>query len=382
MQVLIAADSYKDCLSSVEVNKAVAQGVTQVVPNARIVAMPVSDGGEGFLEAVEYALGGERISLEAHDPLMRPVTTEYLYNQQSKEAFVETARTAGLSLLTSEERNPEKTTTYGLGETILSAVGHGAEHIYVGLGGSSTNDGGTGMLSALGYIFLDAFGNCLEGRGENLKYIDKIDGSGIPREWERIRFTGLCDVKAPFCGSQGATFVFGRQKGGTPEQLERLETGMVHFSRLIRHFCGLDVEKLSGAGAAGGLGGALKAFLRADLKSGIDFLLENKRFQEALGNADLVITGEGSLDEQSKMGKAVFGILNKAKEFGIPVLAVAGKISNHFDAKKAGLIGAFAASPASMPLSEALRPQTAVKNITNATAEALRLLLKNGKNIR
>lgn len=382
MQILVAADSYKDCLSSVEVGKAISQGVTEVVPEARVVVMPVSDGGEGFLEAVEYALGGEKIETDAHDPLMRPIKTDFLYNQQTKEAFVETARTCGLSILNVEERNPEKTTTYGLGETILSAVGHGAEHVYVGLGGSATNDGGMGMLSALGYVFLDAFGNRLEGRGENLKSIDKIDDSCVPKVLREIRFTGLCDVEAPFCGPTGATFVFGRQKGGTLDGLERLEDGMIYFSRLIRNSCGLDVAHISGTGAAGGLGGALKAFLQADLKSGIEFLLENKPFQEALRNADLVITGEGSLDEQSKMGKAVFGILKKATESAISVLAVAGKISNHFDAKKAGFIGAFAASPPEMPLSEALQPQTAMQNIANATAEALRFVLKNNKNFR
>lgn len=379
MQILIAADSYKDCLSSVEVGKAISQGVAKVVPDARMVVMPVSDGGEGFLEAVRYAFGGEWITSRAHDPLMRPITTEFLYNQQTKEAFVETARTCGLSLLDAGERNPEKTSTYGLGEIIASAVKYGARHVYVGLGGSATNDGGMGMLSALGYVFTDASGHRLEGRGEELKYIDKIDGSSVPEILMKIRFTGLCDVKASFYGMQGATFVFGCQKGGTLEQLERLEDGMVHFSRLIRDFCGLDVANLSGSGAAGGLGGALKAFFRADLVSGINFLLSSRHFNEVLDGSQIVITGEGSLDDQSKMGKAVFGILQKASERGIPVVAVAGKVAEGFDSEKYGFTGAFPASPQSMPLQKALMPDTARRNIASATASALRLLLDEGK---
>ena len=324
-KILIAADSFKGSLSSAGVARAASLGVRRALPGCEAVEIPVADGGEGFTDAMLAARGGERHSLTVSDPLGRSVEATYGILPDGT-AVIETAAASGLPLLKLEDRNPLLTSTFGTGELIRDALDKGCRDILLGLGGSATHDAGTGLLSALGFRFLDADGQVLTGCGANLERIRTIDRSAIYPVLESVRFTAACDVQTRFCGPEGAAATFAPQKGADAAAVERLERGTTSFAEVIAHsgpHSGLD---LPGSGAAGGLGGALAALLGARLESGIDLVLDASGFDALLQDADLVITGEGRIDAQTASGKAVWGVLQRARRAGVPVIAICGRL--------------------------------------------------------
>lgn len=340
-KIVVAIDSFKGCMSSVEANRAAAEGFRCACPDAEIVQVPVSDGGEGFLEAFHVAIGGELIAVTVNDPLMREVTARYLLKDEM--AVIEMAQASGLTLLTKEERNPMVATSYGTGQLVVDAVRKGARHVIVGLGGSATSDAGMGMLRAI----VDAFAK--HERWEDFE------------ELKDVRFTIATDVKNPLCGENGAAYVFAPQKGAAPEMVRQLDERARKFAEVsARHF-GFDHSQDEGAGAAGGLGYAFLQYLDASCKSGIQLLLETIHFEELVRDADLVITGEGSADRQTLMGKLPVGVLEQSGK--TPVCLIAGRISDREQLLKAGFAWVECINPLGISLEEAMRKEVAVKNI-------------------
>jgi glycerate kinase len=342
MKVVIAIDSFKGCLSSVEANQAAAEGIRCAYPDAEIVQVPVSDGGEGFLEAFHAAIGGELIAVTVCDPLMREITARYLLHDEL--AVIEMAEASGLTLLTKEERDPMEATTYGTGQLVIDAVRRGARHIIVGLGGSATSDAGMGMLRAI----VDAFAT--NDRWEDFE------------ELKDVRFTIATDVKNPLCGENGAASVFAPQKGATPEMVIKLDERARKFAEVsARHF-GFDRSQMEGAGAAGGLGYAFLQYLDAACKPGIQLLLDTIHFDQLVRDADLVITGEGSADRQTLMGKLPVGILEKSGM--VPVCLIAGRISDREQLLLAGFTRVECINPPGITLEEAMRKEVAQRHIS------------------
>lgn len=340
MKVLIAIDSFKGCLTSKEANEAAAEGIRVAYPDAEIVEVPVSDGGEGYMEAFHAAIGGRLEEVTVRDPLIRPIVAKYLLHNDL--AVIEIAQASGLTLLTKEERNPMVATSYGTGQLVADAVSKGAKHVIVGLGGSATSDAGIGMLRAL----IESF------HKERWDDIEAV---------KDVRFTIASDVKNPLCGEEGAAHVFAPQKGATPEMVLRLDERARKFAELsARHF-GYDRSQMAGAGAAGGLGYAFLQYLNAKSMSGIQLLLDTIRFKELVKDADLVITGEGSADRQTLMGKLPMGILEQSGQ--VPVCLIAGRISDREELLNAGFARVECINPPGIPLEEAMRKQVAQQNI-------------------
>lgn len=348
-KVIVAIDSFKGCLASGEANQAAAAGVRRKYPDAEIRQVTVSDGGEGFMEAFHAAVGGELVTLTVRDPLMRPVSARYLLKDQT--AVVEIAEASGLTLLTREERNPLVATSYGTGQLVADAVKKGATHIIVGLGGSATSDAGKGMLKAL----IDTF-------NPNGAW----DGIEALRD---VRFTIASDVANPLCGENGAAHVFAPQKGATPEMVIQLDEQARRFAEIsARHF-GYDRSAMKGAGAAGGLGYAFLQYLNADCKPGIELLLQTIRFDELVAGADLVITGEGSADRQTLMGKLPMGILQHSGD--APVCLIAGRISDRDQLLQAGFTYVECINPPGIALEEAMKKEVAQRNISDTVLSIL-----------
>ena len=341
-RIIIAIDSFKGCLTSAEANKAAAEGIGQW-PNIEVVQIPVSDGGEGWLQAFLNAKGGETVDVTVRDALMRPIVAQYLI--QGDTAVVEMARASGLTLLTPEERNPMLTTTYGTGQLVADAVRRGCRNMVVGLGGSATSDCGIGMLRAI----IDAFAP--GGTWDDVRALNDI------------HFTIATDVANPLCGSQGAAHVFAPQKGASPHDVEVLDARSRRFADLsARHF-GYDCQNHPGAGAAGGLGYAFLQYLHAECRSGIDLLLDAIGFDALLESADLVITGEGAADSQTLMGKLPFGILQHARRRHVPVCLIAGRIADRQSLLAAGFAHVASINPPTLSLEEAMRPDVSRRNI-------------------
>lgn len=345
MKVVVAIDSLKGCLTSQEANRAAVAGVRQGMPGAEVVEIPVSDGGEGFLDAFQSAWGGEKVEVEVMDPLMRPVVAPYLLRGDT--AIIEMAKASGLTLLRSEERNPMRATSYGTGLLVADAVRRGSKHVVVGLGGSATSDCGMGMIRAI----IDAFAK--GGTWDDVRVLDDV------------RFTIATDVTNPLCGENGAAYVFAPQKGATPEMVVSLDARAQRFAEVsARHF-GYDRQNEQGAGAAGGLGYAFLQYMKAACRSGIDLLLDAVHFDEVLKDADLVITGEGSADRQTLMGKLPFGILQRAKAQGVPVCLIAGRIADRPELLAAGFQHVMCINAPDLPIEEAMKPAVARENIMN-----------------
>ena len=342
-KIVIACDSYKGCLSSSEVACAAAKGVAEVYPDCEIVRLAVADGGEGTVDALVETLGGHLECAEVSDPLGRPVKAAY--GIAGDLAIIESAAACGLTLLTKEERNPLITTTKGLGELILAAIDKGCRRFLIGLGGSATNDGGIGMISADGFL-------------------ERARG---------LSFTVACDVDTPYIGVHGASRVFGPQKGASEEDVEILEERLRGYALKILKDTGIDVSDMAGAGAAGGLGGAFRAYLGAELKRGVDLVLDQIGFDSIIDGADLVITGEGCSDYQTLKGKTAAGVLERAKRKGVTVMLVSGAIRDGQMLRDGGFGIIAAASPQGMSLAEAMRPETAEHNIY----ETVKRLLTN-----
>ena len=349
MKVVVAIDSFKGCLTSKEANQAAAESIRSFCPDAEVVQIPVSDGGEGFMEAFHVAIGGELIELTVKDPLMRPVSAQYLLHD--KLAVIEIAQASGLTLLTKEERNPMVTTSYGTGQLVADAVRKGAEHIIVGLGGSATSDAGIGMLRAL----IDIYAK--HGEWDDIEAL------------KHVRFTIASDVKNPLCGENGAAYVFAPQKGATPEMVQQLDERARKFADVSAKHFGYDRSKQEGAGAAGGLGYAFLQYMNADCKPGIELLLDTIKFHETVNDADLVITGEGSADHQTLMGKLPMGILKQSGH--VPVCLIAGRISDKQELLDAGFTHVDEINPEGISLEEAMRKEVATQNIINTIRQII-----------
>jgi len=334
-KIIVAIDSFKGCLTSAEANQAAAEGILAKMPEAKVVQVPVSDGGEGWLEAFHAARGSEIVEVNVKDPLMRTIVAQYLV--QGDMAVIEIAKASGLTLLKPEERNPMVATSYGTGQLVVDAVRRGCKHIIVGLGGSATSDCGIGMLEAI----------------HNSQCIINND----------VRFTIATDVTNPLCGEKGAAHVFAPQKGATPEMVEALDARAKRFAEASAKHMGRDCQNMPGAGAAGGLGYAFLQYMNADCRSGIDLLLDTIHFDDLLQDADLVITGEGSADRQTLMGKLPFGILQRTQKYGVPVMLIAGRIADEQQLLDAGFSRVACINPPGIPFDVALQPSTAKENI-------------------
>jgi len=382
-KVIVAIDSFKGCLTSAEANQAASEGILAKIPDAQVVQVPVSDGGEGFLEAFKAAMGGEIVEVNVKDPLMRTIVAQYLV--QGDTAVIEIAKASGLTLLSPEERNPMVATSYGTGQLVVDAVRRGCKHIIVGLGGSATSDCGIGMLRAI----IDSFAK--HGKWDDV------------RELDDVHFTIATDVTNPLCGENGAAHVFAPQKfaikreqseldsiaereqtrpqvkGATHEQVLALDARAKRFAEVSAKHLGRDCQNMPGAGAAGGLGYAFLQYMNAECRSGIDLLLDTIHFDDLLQDADLVITGEGSADRQTLMGKLPFGILQRcrsvarnlqrAQNHHIPVMLIAGRIADEQLLLDAGFFRVACINPPDLPLEIALQPTTAKENIIRTAME-------------
>ena len=348
-KVIVAIDSFKGCLTSAEANQAASEGIIDKMPEAAVVQVPVSDGGEGFMEAFRASIGGSIVEVNVKDPLMRPIVAQYLV--QGDTAVIEIAKASGLTLLSPEERNPMVATSYGTGQLVVDAVRRGCMRIIVGLGGSATSDCGIGMLRAI----IDSFA-----KGSSWDDV---------RELDDVRFTIATDVINPLCGENGAAHVFAPQKGATHEQVLALDARAKRFSEASAKHLGRDCQNMPGAGAAGGLGYAFLQYMNAECCSGIDLLLDTIHFDDLLQNADLVITGEGSADRQTLMGKLPFGILQCAQKHDVPVMLIAGRIADEQQLLAAGFSRVACINLPNLPLEIALQPATAKENIRRTVAE-------------
>ena len=323
MKFLFASDSFKGTLSSEQIITLLDAAAKNVFPDCETMGIPVADGGEGTIDAVISVLHGSIYEVDVHGPLMEEVVSRY-GETGNGAAVIEMAAASGLPMVPVDKRDPRVTTTYGTGELIKTALDRGCRDITIAIGGSATNDGGMGAMRALGIRFLDENGEELSGCGNDLARVADIDISGLHSAVKDARFTIMCDVNNPLTGPDGATYTFGKQKGGSPEILDELEQGMIHYAALIREKVGTDVDQIPGSGAAGGLGAAFCVFLKAEMKSGIETVLDLIHFDELLEGVDLVITGEGRIDWQSAFGKVPSGIGNRCRKKGIPAIAIVG----------------------------------------------------------
>ncbi|MCG6274158.1 glycerate kinase [Vibrio vulnificus] len=327
MKIIIAPDSYKESLTAMDVAIAIEKGFKQVLPDAQYVKLPMADGGEGTVQSMVDATGGTIIEHTVSGPLGQPVCGFFGLLGEGKTAVIEMAAASGLHLVTPDQRNPLITTTFGTGELIKAALDHGVEHIIVGIGGSATNDGGIGMAQALGIKLLDAQGNALGYGGGELAKLATIDCSQLDPRLAQVRLEVACDVDNPLCGAKGASAVFGPQKGATPEMVKILDENLAHYAAIIKQQLGADVRDMAGAGAAGGMGAALLGLLNADLRPGIEIVMDAVRLDEIVADADLVITGEGRIDSQTIHGKTPIGVARTAKKHNLPVIGIAGCLS-------------------------------------------------------
>jgi glycerate kinase len=381
-KVVVAADSFKGCLSSVEVAKAVEKGIKAVFPSCQVIRIAVSDGGEGLLEALMPLVNGRYVTVQAHNPLMELMTAHYGLSSDGRTALIEMAAVSGLPLVPAARRNPMLTTSFGTGELIRDALERGCREFVVGIGGSATNDAGLGMLQALGFRFTGKNGAELDagagGGGRIMAEVTDIDASRALPALKDSRFTIACDVSNPFCGLSGAAYVYARQKGAGDGMIRELDAGMSSLAKVIRQTTGVDIVNIPGAGAAGGIGGCFQAFLNARLKPGIELLLDYLDFDRRIEGADLVFTGEGRADRQSVMGKTPWGVLQAARKQSIPVVILAGGLEDVDEINRAGFQGAFSISPAPVSLEKAMEPAFANENICRLVSQICRIfLIKN-----
>ena len=331
MKVVIAPDSYKGCLSALEVAKAMERGVLSVFPSAEVRKIPIADGGEGTVAALVMATNGQLRQTEVTDPLGNKIIAHWGVLGDGRTAVIEMAAASGLPLVPKEKRDPRVTTTYGTGELIKAALAEGLAKIIIGIGGSATNDGGTGMARALGVRFLDAAGQEVAAGGGSLAEICQIDTTGLDPRLKNTEIVVACDVDNPLCGTRGASAVFGPQKGATPEMVQQLDAGLAKYASCARQATGRDVAEKAGAGAAGGLGAGLMFFTPAQLKPGVEIVLDAVGFSDIVRDADFVITGEGRTDFQTAFGKAPVGVAKVAKTHGAPVFCISGGLGEGAD---------------------------------------------------
>lgn len=414
MKILIAIDSFKGSLSSKEAGEAIKSGILRVVPDADVVISPLADGGEGTVETLVDALGGSLETVRVKGPLFQEVEAHYgilteleksraetesnthretlpenpskahseapsetdsQYSpEDGKLAVMEMSQASGITLVSPEERNPLKTGSYGVGEMILDAYYKGCRRFLIGIGGSATNDGGIGMLSALGFRFTKENGEEILPIGEGLKDLTRIENTSVPEGLLQCSFQIACDVENPLYGENGASLIYGFQKGGNKELLSQMDLWMKHYSELVKEYNPAANPEAPGSGAAGGLGFAFRSFLQGELKSGVSLILEETKLSEKMQGADLVITGEGRLDEQSAMGKAPIGVAKLAKSQDIPVIAFAGAVTEGAKAcNQAGIDAYFPILREIITLEDAMNKETAKQNLADTVEQAIRL---------
>ena len=375
MKVAIAIDSFKGSLSSLQAGNAAAQGIHRVDPDVKTVVRTLADGGEGTVQALTEGLGGQFVSVPVTGPAQKTVSCTYGVIEQAQTAVIEMSGAAGITLVSDTERNPLYTTTYGVGEVIQDAVLRGCRHFVIGIGGSATNDGGIGMLQALGFGLLDAEGKQVPFGAVGLEHLTAITTDHVLPELSECTFRIACDVTNPLCGSNGCSAIFGPQKGADAVMIKRMDTSLASYAALCRKtFPNVDAE-FPRTGAAGGLGFAFQTFLSASLEPGIQIVLDETRLRDDVKDADLVITGEGRLDGQTVMGKAPIGVAKLAKQFGKPVIGLSGCVARDASAcNDAGIDAFFPILRSVISLEEAMRSETASENMKDTAEQVFRLL--------
>lgn len=375
MKVVIAIDSLKGSLSSMEAGTAIKDGILAAKPDAEVIVKPLADGGEGTTDALIEGMTGERIDLTVTGPMHTPVDAYYGYLKDTNTAVMEMASAAGITLVPDSEKNPLLATSYGVGEMINDAIQRGCRNFIIGIGGSVTNDGGIGMLKALGVRFLDENGEDAGEGGQALAKVARIDVSGMNPLLKECHIQIACDVNNPLCGENGSTYVYGPQKGVTEDMKKTLDEAMAHFARVTSETLENDYMNTPGAGAAGGLGYAFLAYTGAALTPGIELILDAVGLEEELSGADVVVTGEGRLDFQTAMGKAPVGVARLAKKYNAKVIAFAGSVTKEATAcNKEGIDAFFPILRSVCTLAEAMDPVAARNNMTATVEQVFRLL--------
>ena len=378
MNILIAIDSFKGSITSQKAAEAIRRGILSADPAAEVTAIPVADGGEGTVDTLVTGLGGEMIEHTVTGPLGTPVTAKYGWLPVQKTAVFEMAQAAGLPLVPEKLRDPMQTTTFGVGELLRDALDRGYRRFVLGIGGSATNDCGLGMLTALGCRFLDERGKEVHIFGADVEKVAAMDLSGLDSRLDQCEILVACDVENPLCGPNGASHVFAPQKGASPGTVERMDAAHRKFAHLVRDTLGVDAANFPGAGAAGGLGFALKAFLGAEMHPGVSLILDTLDFDAAVQKAHLVITGEGRLDHQSAMGKLPCGVARYAKRYGKPVVALCGCVTEGAAACLDQGIDAYFPIPGGpCTPEEAMESSAAAANLTRTAQQVYRLFAVN-----
>jgi glycerate kinase len=374
MRIIVAPNAFKGGLSAAEAADAMKKGVLAAKPDCAVVCVPVADGGDGLTEVMAQALAGTLMPVRVKGPRMEVQDAQFCLVADQGLAIIEMARASGLALLREDLRDPTRTTTYGTGELIKAALDAAVRRIVVGLGGSATCDGGIGMAAALGYRFLDRHDRELSPTGGSLPLLDKIDGSRRDRRLAEVTIAGICDVSNPLSGRTGASYVYSPQKGATPEQVKMLDDGLLNLARVIARDLGKDIREMPGAGAAGGLGGGLHAFLGAELQQGIDVVIDLVGLKDKIRGADLVLTAEGRIDFQTGYDKAPAGVARAAKEAGVPCIAVCGSIGERIDELyDIGIAAVFSLCRGPQSLDAAMRD--AAPQLAQAVEQAVRAFL-------
>jgi len=374
MRVVIAPDKFKGSLSASEAAEAMARGVARAAPSATIDRAPMADGGEGTVAALIASTNGAWREAKVRSPMGEPVVARYGLLGDGRTAAIEMATASGLVLVPPDRRDPTIATTIGTGELLLAALSEGVDKVIVGIGGSATNDGGAGLGQALGFRLLDSEGRELPPGGGALGRLDRIDGSNRRRELDGVSIAVACDVTNPLCGPSGASAVYGPQKGATPEMVSLLDANLSHFAAIVGRDLGVSIAEIPGSGAAGGLGGGLVAFAGGRLQPGIDLVIEAVDLRARLEGADLCLTGEGALDDQSAFGKTAVGVARLSRSLGVPAFALAGTIGAGASATlDQGLDAYFSICPGPIALEEAIA--RAGELLEDATAMAIRAFL-------
>ena len=371
MKIVVAPDSFKECLSAKEVAENIAIGIKKVLPGSLIHEIPISDGGEGVLDTLLNGVGGKRISVLVMDPLMRTIEAQYGILKDKKTAVIEMAKASGLELLKEYEKNPLHTSTFGTGQMIKDALNRGCDKFIIGIGGSATNDGGAGMVRALGAKFMDDEGDDIPEGGGSLNQLNTIDLTYFDKRIQSCEVVVACDVSNPLTGPNGASMVYGEQKGGSKKDLQILDTNLAHYAHCIEIMLGIDIDQIPGAGAAGGTGAGLMAFLKGKLVNGIELILRTLKIEEHLKEAHLVFTGEGKIDGQTLQGKTIYGIATLAKKHNVPVIVITGKIGEDIEGiYDMGVNAVFSIVNQPMELKEAIKhaPQLIQESAKNIMA--------------
>ncbi|WP_394866483.1 glycerate kinase family protein [Paraclostridium bifermentans] len=375
MKIVISIDSLKGSLTSIEAANAIKKGILSVDNKSDVVIMPLADGGEGTVEALVQGMNGEEKVISVTGPINEKVNATYGILKETNTAIIEMAQASGLPLVPSELRNPLNTTTYGVGEIIKEAIEKGCRNFIVGIGGSATNDCGVGMLQALGFEFYDENDNLVGLGGKVLNQIKRINTDNKLKELDECNFKIACDVNNPLYGENGAAYIYGPQKGATEEIVKELDKGLKNFAEVVNKDLGKDIAHIEGAGAAGGLGFGFLGFLNSKLESGIKIILDEIKLEEVVKDADIVVTGEGRLDNQTAMGKAPIGVAKLAKKHGAKVIAIAGCTTpDAVKCNEEGIDAYFSIVNKAMTIDEAMKKENATQNMIETTIQIFNLI--------